>query len=318
MSVVGDAPAPSVDVAAGILTRADGQVLLGQRPRSKVYAGYWEFPGGKVEAGETTYDALVRELREELGIEVHGAYPWLTQTFTYPHATVRLRFYRVTGWTGEARAKEHMALAWADPHRIDLAPMLPANSPILRALTLPSEYAISQVAALGEPEFLRRLDEALARGLKLLQLRERQLARSDLVQLGREVVGRAHRAGARVLVSADEAVAATIGADGVHLTAAQLLHAGHRPAGGLAAASCHNANELQRAARLGLDFAVLGAVLPTLSHPGQPAIGWPAFEALVDESSLPVYAIGGLTLADLPAAWSHGAHGVAMIRGAWA
>jgi 8-oxo-dGTP diphosphatase len=308
---------PAVDVAAGILIRPDGQVLLGQRPGSKVYAGYWEFPGGKVEPGESTRDALVRELEEELGITVRTAYPWLTQTFTYPHATVRLRFYRVTAWDGEARAKEHQALAWADPFRIDLAPMLPANSPILRALTLPDEYAISNVALVGEPAFLRQLDARLAAGLRMIQLRERQLARGDLVPLGLEVVRRAHAHGAMVLVSADEAIAAAIGADGVHLTAEQLLQAGNRPAGRCVGASCHNAEELQRAARLGLDFAVLGAVKPTATHPGQPPIGWDTFERLVQQSGVPVFAIGGLVRADREDAMTHGAHGLAMIRGAW-
>lgn len=308
---------PAVDVAAGILTRPDGQVLLGQRPGSKVYAGYWEFPGGKVEPGETTHDALVRELREELGVEVRTAYPWLTQTFTYPHATVRLRFYRVTDWANEPHAKEHQALAWADPARIDLDPMLPANSPILRALTLPDEYAISNVALVGESEFLKRLEARLASGLRLVQLRERQLARQDLIALGLQVVRRAHAAGAAVLVSADESVAVAIGADGVHLTAEQLVQAGSRPGSRLVGASCHNAEELRRAARLGLDFVVLGPVKPTATHPGQPAIGWARFTELAQESGVPVFAIGGLGRADREDALRHGAHGIAMIRGAW-
>lgn len=307
----------AVAVAAGILTRSDGTVLLGQRPASKVYAGYWEFPGGKIEPGESTHEALVRELREELGIEVRTASPWLTQTFTYPHATVRLRFYRVTAWDGEPQAREHQALAWAHPARLSLEPMLPANSPILRALTLPSEYAISDIADLGERAFLRRLEERVAGGLKLLQLRARSLARSDLIVLGREVMRIVRAGGAACLVNADEAVAAAIDADGVHLTAAALMSAGHRPAFRYVGASCHNADELRRAARLGLDFAVLGPVLPTPSHVGQPPIGWERFAALVDDASLPVFAMGGLAPSDLQSALVHGAHGVAMLRNAW-
>src|SRR5262249_36996900 len=85
-----------IEGAAAVLERADGSFLLAQRPAGKVYAGYWEFPGGKIEAGEAPDAALARELHEELGIDVASAYPWITRVYTYPHGTVRLRFFRVT------------------------------------------------------------------------------------------------------------------------------------------------------------------------------------------------------------------------------
>src|SRR5713101_2605525 len=89
-----------VDVAVAVLIRSDGKALLAQRPASKVYSGYWEFPGGKIEPGEPVADALRREIREELGIEIERAYPWITRVFSYPHAKVRLHFYRSTPGTG--------------------------------------------------------------------------------------------------------------------------------------------------------------------------------------------------------------------------
>src|SRR5918994_6473274 len=95
-----------IEVAAAVLQRPDGSFLLAQRPPGKVYAGYWEFPGGKVEPGEPAAAALARELHEELGIDVECAYPWLTRVFTYPHATVRLNFFRVTRWRGEPHPRE--------------------------------------------------------------------------------------------------------------------------------------------------------------------------------------------------------------------
>ncbi|MEO7403720.1 MAG: Nudix family hydrolase [Burkholderiales bacterium] len=308
---------PQVDVAAGILVRPDGSVLLGQRPASKVYAGYWEFPGGKVEAGETPRMALDRELSEELGIDVRKAYPWLAQSFTYPHASVRLQFFRVTEWAGDPHAKEHQGLSWQRPGHFVLEPMLPANTPILRALSLPSECAITAVAAMGESAFLKRLDERLAAGLKLVQLREKAMSRADLTALGREVMARAHRHGAMVIVNGDEQVAQTIDADGLHLTSAQLAVAGHRPGFRWVSAACHSADEIQRATRLGIDFAIVGAVNETPTHPGQTGLGWAGFAALVAGASIPVYAIGGVRSEDLETAWTHGAHGIAMIRGAW-
>ena len=101
-----------VEVAAAVLQRPDNSFLLAQRPPDKIWAGYWEFPGGKIEPGETPYHALVRELREELGITVETAYPWLTRVYTYPHATVRLNFFRVTAWSGELHPHEGQQFAW--------------------------------------------------------------------------------------------------------------------------------------------------------------------------------------------------------------
>lgn len=306
-----------VEVAAAVLQRADGAYLLAQRPADKIWAGYWEFPGGKVEPGETARDALVRELREELGIEVITAYPWVTRVFTYPHATVRLHFFRVTEWQGEPHPHERQQLAWQLPGACTVSPLLPANAPILRALELPICYAISNAVELGEAEFLRRLERALADGLRLVQLREKQLPRAALLELARRVVALAHAHGARVLLNADVGLAQQVGADGVHLTARQLADMPQRPPLAWCAASCHSAQELRRAEALGCDFAVLGPVLPTASHPGQPALGWERFAAMAAGCAIPVYALGGLRQSHLDVAWPRGAHGVAMLRQAW-
>ncbi len=316
-----------IEVAAAVLQRPDGSYLLAQRPPGKIWAGYWEFPGGKIEAGETPYHALVRELREELGIEVLTAYPWLTRVFTYPHATVRLNFFRVTEWAGELHPHEGQEFAWqANPPqppfvkgggRCVVSPMLPANAPVLRALELPSLYAISNAAELGIESFLTRLEARLDEGLKLVQLREKNLARDELRELARRVVALVHEHGARVLLNGDVALAQEMGADGVQLTAAQLAGLRERPAVDWCAASCHNTEELRRAEALGCDFALLSPVLPTRSHPGALHLGWENFAAIVAGSSIPVYALGGLTHGDMQTAWRHGAHGISLLRQAW-
>ena len=319
-----------IEVAAAVLQRPDGSFLLAQRPPGKIWADYWEFPGGKFEPGETPYHALVRELREELGIEVETAYPWLTRVFTYPHATVRLNFFRVTEWRGELHPHEGQEFAWQRPLSLSLAlspdgareqlvasPMLPANAPVLRALELPSLYAISNVAELGVEEFLRRLEIRLGNGLRLVQLREKNLAHGELRDLARRVVVLAHTHGAKVLLNGDVALAREVGADGVQLTAAQLVELHERPAVDWCAASCHNAEELRRAEALGCDFALLSPVLPTLSHPGAPHLGWESFAAIAADSSIPVYALGGLAHDDMQTAWQHGAHGISLLRQAW-
>ena len=306
-----------VEVAAAVLQKPDGTFLLAQRPKDKIWAGYWEFPGGKIESGETPHHALVRELHEELGIEVETAYPWIMRVFTYPHATVKLHFFRVTQWRGEPHPHEGQQFSWQSPSAVAVAPMLPANAPVLRALSLSPLYAISNVKELGEEEYLRRLEIALKNGLKLVQLREKHLRREELHDLALRMLLllRPHRA--KLLLNGDVELANEVGAYGVQLTAGQLMSLSERPAVGWCGASCHDLKELCRAEQLGCDFALLSPVLPTQSHPGESALGWEQFTAIAAQSPIPVYALGGLQLADMEVAWQHGAHGVALLRQAW-
>ena len=307
-----------VEVAAAVILRADGAFLLARRTAGKVYAGWWEFPGGKVEAGEPAAEALARELHEELGIDVRRAWPWLTRVFTYPHATVRLNFFRVTQWDGEPRGREGQDLAWQRLGDPLLEPMLPANAPIIASLGLPDEYAVSASNSLGEEEFLQHLEARLQKGLRLVQVREKELPRNALLELAGKVCALAHRHGARVLVNGDAGLASEAGADGVHFSAQKLMGLQVRPHGLLVAASCHDAAELARAMALEIDFAVLGPVKATASHPGASTLGWDRFARVARGSTLPVYAIGGLRREDREDAWRAGAHGIAMISGAWA
>ena len=299
-----------VEVAAAVIQRADGAFLLARRPTGKVYAGYWEFPGGKVEAGEPADRALARELHEELGIDVGTAYPWITRVYAYPHASVRLNFFRVTAWKGDPHPREGQAIAWERCGAVAAEPLLPANAPVLAALALPHEYAITDAERRGVESMLARIRERLEEGLKLVQVRDKDLPQRE--DFARAVLQLARQRGAKVLINGGPDLA-----DGVHYTAAQLMRLAERPGTGLAGASCHSAVELQRAMSLGLDFAVLGPVKPTPSHPGAATLGWDGFERIAHGASIPVYAIGGVRRSDLEAAWRAGGHGVAMVSGAW-
>jgi len=305
-----------VDVAAAILSRPDGRVLLAERPAGKSWAGYWEFPGGKIEAGESSLQALTRELHEELGIEVERACPWITFDYAYPERRVRLHFYRVTAWHGTPHGRETQRMSWEDPQTVGVGPLLPANEAVLRALNLPSIYAITHVARFGVEPFMECLRAALDRGVRLIQVRERELANGALLEFARRVVAAARPHGARVLVNGDADLARRAGADGVHLQAGQLMRLDAAP-DGLWAASCHNAAELARAAQLNAGFVALSPVLPTPTHPEAAGMGWAQFAQLTRGYPLPVYALGGMRPELLDTAMQHGAHGIALLSGIW-
>jgi 8-oxo-dGTP diphosphatase len=306
-----------VRVAAAVILRPDGQVLLAQRPPGKAYAGYWEFPGGKFEPGESPRAALDRELIEELGLTVRRAAPWFVQRYVYPHAHVELHFFRVFAFDGEPVGHDGQAFAWQTPGGFTVTPMLPANTRILRALTLPPFYGITMAGDWDEDTFLIRARIALDHGLRLIQLREKDWPIARQQAFAVNLTGLAARYGAHVLLNGDAEHARAWNCAGVHWTSNVLTAAHDKPEGLLCAASCHTLRDLDKAGALGLDFVVLGPVLPTPTHLTTPALGWDGFCALAGAAMLPVYALGGLTADDLDTATTYGAHGVAMRRAAW-
>ena len=303
------------EVAVAIFIKPDGSFLLSSRPEGKPYPGYWEFPGGKIETGETVLQAMKRELMEELNVAITKAAPWFSFMMHYTHATVRLHCWRVSEWHGEMRGLEGQKFEWQRLDAITVAPTLPGCVPIFKALALPPGYAITNATGAGVTIYLRQLEHALTHGLKLIQVREKNMPAVELRSFASQVVTLAHAHGAKVLVNSDEALARDVGADGVHLTSQQLMDCNVRPAFALVGASTHSRQEIERAAELKLDFVVLGAVKATLTHPGEKPLGWEQFAALVAAAPLPVYALGGLSLADMEDATALGAHGVAMQRG---
>ena len=313
----GDRPKPPVHVVAAVLRDARGRILLARRTAGRDLAGAWEFPGGKVEPGETPVQALARELREELGIEIQGAEPLVSVPQAYPGKRIVLDVYDVPAFVGSARGLEKQALAWAPPEKLASYPMPPADRPVVAALTAPARYLISP-----EPEsasgFLARLDKALAAGARRIQLRAKAMPAKALAALAMDARTRCQAAGAELLVNGEPGLAAELGI-GLHLTSKQLMALSARPlpASQPVAASCHDADELAQAERLGLDFVVLGPLRATESHPDATPLGWEAFSRLREGVSLPIYALGGLRPQDVATARRHGGQGVAGIRAFW-
>ncbi|MEG3192746.1 Nudix family hydrolase [Lysobacter sp. D1-1-M9] len=309
---------PPIDVIAGVIRDSRGRILLARRTEGRDLAGRWEFPGGKREPGESPEAALIRELREELGIEVEVGAALITVPQAYPQKRLRLDVRHVSAWRGTARGLESQALAWVPPARLSSYPMPPADLPVVAALQQPDTCLVTPEPGVDDATWLQQLELALAAGVRRVQLRAPSLPSERWRPLASAAAQRCKVAGAEVLVNGDAALAASLGA-GLHLQAAQLTALEQRPVAKevTLSASCHDLAELRRAEALGCDFAVVGAIKPTPTHPGAAGIGWQGFAELREQVSLPLYAIGGLTRADLPEARRHGAQGIAAIRGLW-
>lgn len=317
------APSPvgslrQVEVVAGVIRDARGRVLLARRTEGRDLAGLWEFPGGKHEPGESAEDALARELHEELGIEVEIGTALINVPQRYPDKRLRLDVRNIAAWRGHARGREGQALVWVPPQKLPSYSMPPADRPVVAALLQPAHYLVTPPPGEGDEIWLAQLEQALANGVRRVQLRAPGLDATRWRSLVSRAAALCRQAGAEALVSRDADLAAEFGI-GLHLPAERLhaLSARPLPAGLLLAASCHGIEDLQAAQALGCDFAVLGTLKPTPSHPGVAGMGWEGFATMRESVSLPIYAIGGLNPADIEEARANGAQGIAAIRGLW-
>jgi len=305
-----------IHVAVAVLRNPRGQVLVSRRLPGSHMAGSWEFPGGKVEPGEDVRAALRRELREELGVRVERAMRLIRIRHDYPDRSVLLDVWEVAAFRGRPAGLEGQPLAWVGTDELPARGLIGADRPIIAAVRLPRTCLITPPEP-GDPRvFLARLARALENGVRLVQLRLPGMPDEALESLASQVLRLARESGARVLLNGDPAQAARLGFDGVHLGASRLRALDARPPDlAWLGASCHDAAELELAEALGADFALVSPVRPTPSHPEAKPLGWAGLEALCEQATLPVYALGGMTAADVPRAREAGAQGVAGIRG---
>ncbi len=309
---------PHIHVACGALRDAQGRVLIVERPEGKIAAFKWEFPGGKIEAGETPREALDRELHEEIGIRVRDARPLTLFTHTYRERKVTLHTFLVTAWDDEVQGREQQCFEWILPSEDHALDMLPTVEPILRALRLPEDYVFTPPGA--KLEGLIRCLGTFPRQT-LLRLRQPQLDRKAYENLARRLMAAARPWGVRLVLDRGEAMARFLGAAGVHFPQPELmnLNPGDLPPlnNVLRLASCHGLASLQKAEEMRLDAVVVGHVKATPTHAGAEPLGWAGFTELAAATHLPAYAIGGLGPGDKAEAFAHYAQGVSGISAYW-
>lgn len=308
----------TVHVAVAVIENEKREILVARRPDHLHMGGFWEFPGGKIESGETVLDALRREIDEELAVDILQATPFLKIPFQYPDKSVLLDVWHVSGFAGDPRGREGQAIKWVNRSALGELDFPPANRHILTALSLSERMLVTGNFADAD-ECIRRIKHAIdVHGIRTIRLRAHHLHPDVYGDLVKVVLPLCHRAGVRLIADAVSGGVAC-GADGLHFTAAQLMSLQARPVGGeiLAGASCHNETEIMHAEKIGLDYICLSPVQSTSTHPGQTPLGWKTFTDLAMACSLPVFALGGVNDADLDQAKAAGAFGIAAISVWW-
>lgn len=313
----------SIQVAAAAIVNAAGKVLIAKRPDDKHQGGKWEFPGGKVEAGESILQALTRELDEELSIQVTTACPLIQITYEYPEKIVHLDVWLVTEFSGVPVGNEGQAIQWVKKSALKDYEFPPANRPIIQALLLPNAYLITGEFS-DQVDCFQRVQRAVESDIKLIQLRVKEKTLS--LEFIKELAGYCQEHQAQLFVKQSDVSNIMFkfsGIGGIHLTAAELLESAqssiskYRKQGWLVAASCHNTKEITKANSLNIDFVTLSPVQSTDSHPSQPSLGWEKAQQLIKQAHCPVYCLGGLGLSDIEQIKQVGGQGVAGISQFW-
>ncbi len=314
----------TVHIAVAVIVNQSNQVCISLRHKDAHQGGLWEFPGGKVEPGEDVEQALIREIKEELTIEIESFRPLITVTHAYSDKQVCLHVSKVLSYSGEAKGVEGQQVKWLDISQLSSHDFPEANIPIVKALQLPDKYLITG-GFTDHENFISKLKSALNNNIKLVQLRLKKNSLQDITQLQaivEDVAQLCKQADAMLMLNLptefiDAIELEKIEFAGFHVDSRRLKTLSQAPAGRLFSTSCHNTEELNRALYLGADFVVLSPVQQTSSHPEMQALGWQQFSTMLADISIPVYALGGVSEKDMETAWSHGAQGIAAISAFW-
>lgn len=313
-----------VHVAVGVIVNTDGKILIAKRSLSAHQGGLWEFPGGKVDAGETIQQALARELREELAIDVLGSQPLIQIRHHYPDKSVLLDVHKITKFAGEPCGNEGQPVQWVDAHKLNDFEFPAANRPIITAINLSLTYLVTGSFS-NQMDFSARLNRALTTGIRLVQLRIENFDLNHHRSLLDTAITSVNDSSASLIVNCSPSQFGQIVKAypefkiGLHLSSHNAAKLDVRPVDKniLLGVSCHNADEIVHAQKIGADYLLLSPVLPTASHPVAAPLGWDSFSALVELANVPVYALGGVGKEHISIAQSCGAQGVAGISAWW-
>ena len=305
-----------VHVAVAVIKNNKNEILIQKRAANTHQGGLWEFPGGKLEQNETLEQGLAREIHEELDLQVLQSRPLIKIQHDYGDRHVLLDVHCIEQFQGEAVAKENQPIQWVKAEDIRSYDMPKADIPIVSAIQLPRHYVITPSTIDNPDLILERFRQLLDAGERLFLYRVKRLNGMSHQELIEAFLNQCEKYNAKLIVHEKNQVDVSV--HGLHLTESGLAQANNlETSEKLVSVSCHSHESLLKAQQLGASFAMLSPVMATQSHPGEPALGWKAFEEIVSKVNIPVYALGGMSPELVEDAWNHGAQGIAAISHFW-
>ncbi len=310
-----------IHVVIGIIKNTQDEVLVTTRNKNAHLSGYLEFPGGKLEPGETPEQALTRELKEELDINLFEYSQLIQIPYIYTDRKVFLDVYKVNKYSGNIAANESQEVYWQNAFSLDPGLFPSANHGLIRAIQLPNVVAVTPDYHQHTNKFIDYFKSTIKReNISIIHLRSHQINDSEYIQLAEECLKLCNENNTKLVLNRTAASVLKINASGLHLTSKSLASLNKRPLGYeyLVSASCHNLGEVLHATKLGLDYVFVGPVIEKYLANSSQVLGWENFALLTRESSIPVYAIGGTSISNIKTSVECGGQGIAAIRDLWA
>ncbi|HIE42822.1 MAG TPA: Nudix family hydrolase [Nitrospinaceae bacterium] len=302
-------------VAVGVIKNKQGDVLISRRASGVHQGGLWEFPGGKVEEGESTYQALKRELTEELGITISSSRPLLDIYHDYGDLKVHLDVHQVDSFHGIPQSIESQPVKWIAIPELKRYAFPVANKKIIDNLNLSDYYPIVDDSLGGAEQMLIHLSGLLAQRYSMIQLRAKSLDKESFAKLAKAAMELCNKKGVTLFLNTSIDAALALNAKAVHLSVDEFHSAQFPlPENLLVSTSCHSEQDLRQAQEACVLFAVLSPVAKTKSHPEATPLGWELFSKISEKFKLPVFALGGVGPMDIEHAKLMRAYGVAGIR----
>ena len=305
-------------ITLGIVFNQLNQILICKRKDAQHLAGFWEFPGGKLEPDESYKFALRRELAEEIGITVNSVTKFIDTQYDYEDRNLHFQCFKVTSFSGEIQSSENQQIRWVNLNELETIKFPQANRPVVDALTLPQSYMIADEEVFGK-QLLSCVKDQLERGVKLIQHRaEYGMSKSLFIGNAQYLKELCDQYNAKLISNCSLDWLADVRSHGIHVSSRNLkelcVNTDNSSFSEVFSASCHNEDEVSMANQLGVRCVLIGPVNQTKSHPEACVLGWKRFNQLCAYSDVPAYALGGMHIDDNKTALTYGAQGIAAIR----
>lgn len=300
----------TIKAVVGILRNEHQEILIAKRKKEQFMGGFWELPGGKIKAHETPEQAITRELKEELGIQVNQLSLHQTMVHEYEDRTVQLSIYNINKYQNTPLSVEDQAISWVGVNELNNHKLLPTMKAFIDSITLPDKYWITPSTNHQSDGWIEKFNQKLTQDITLIQLRSKAKLNKNFIQQLHKKCKKNH---IKLLLNTVNKTFDEPYCDGWHITTTEMLKLSKRPYtdNKLLSASTHNLTQALQAQKIAVDFIVISPVQATQTHPDTLPLGWNSAKEVVDKLNIPVYFLGGMALKDLEKTQQLGAQGIA-------